>query len=88
MQIIFFKQRNRSFLASINSDRLPFNRQANDTYNEIGGIFFDKVTVEKQGETVTHMECNVPELGNLNRGNVQKTYQNLVEFVTKINDKK
>lgn len=41
MQVIFFKQRNRSFLASINSDRLPFNRQANDTYNEIGGIFFD-----------------------------------------------
>ena len=47
-----------------------------------------KVTVEKQGETVTHMECNVPELGNLNRGNMQKTYQNLVEFVAKINGNK
>ncbi len=43
MQVIFFKQRNRAFLAAVNDDHKLFDRTPNDTYNEIGGIFFDLI---------------------------------------------
>lgn len=39
------------------------------------------VKIEKQEEKVIKMTCNVPELGDLNRGDIQKTYNNLKSFV-------
>lgn len=40
------------------------------------------VEIQKSEEgKVLQLSCNVPELGDLNRGDMDKTYQNLLRFI-------
>lgn len=45
---------------------------------------FISVEVEKVDNKVVSMKCNVPELGDLNRGDMQRTYENLVAFAASV----